>query len=134
MDFSQIKSVLLVDDDDTTNFLNKVFIKQHFPDLEVNIVKNGKEALSFIALNKTVISPAIVLLDTMMPVMDGWEFANTFDQTFDQDFKKDFVVVMLTASYSEEMAELIKSYPAIQHVIPKPLSDLKFRIFIEKNL
>ena len=43
----KLKSVLLVDDDDTTNFLNTFFINQVDTTLEVNVVQNGKEAIDF---------------------------------------------------------------------------------------
>ena len=41
----------MVDDDDTTNFLNKFFLSQVDSSLEINVVTNGKEALEFLALN-----------------------------------------------------------------------------------
>ncbi len=38
---------------------------------EVSAVANGAEALAYLASHE---NPCLILLDLMMPVMDGWEF------------------------------------------------------------
>ena len=39
---------------------------------ETATVANGREALEY--LHSTPLAPNVILLDLMMPVMDGWEF------------------------------------------------------------
>ena len=64
-----------MDDDDTTNFLNALFIKQVDSSIEINVVGNGQEAIEFLTLNeKADLMPCLLILDTNMPVMNGWEF------------------------------------------------------------
>lgn len=62
------KKVLLVDDSATSLVMNRVVITRKTPH-EVLIAENGPEGLKLAALNK----PDLILLDVMMPGMDGLE-------------------------------------------------------------
>ncbi len=129
----KIKSVLLVDDDETTNFLNKLFLKQLDSNLEVNVVLNGKEAIDFLLLNGKDISPCLLILDTNMPVMNGWEFLDEFEKKIDDPLKKKIVVVMLTAVDTEAVVSKAMDNPNVSDTAQKPLSDLLFRVLINKH-
>ncbi|WP_420601837.1 response regulator [Flagellimonas sp.] len=129
----RLKSVLLVDDDDTTNFLNRFFVKQLDNSLTVNTASNGKEAIEFLEnVPSEENMPCLLILDTNMPVMNGWEFLDVYDKQFDESFKKDVVVVMLTALDMEETTSLALANPNVTDTAQKPLSDLKFRVLINK--
>ena len=129
----RLKSVLLVDDDDTTNFLNRFFVRQLDTNLIVNTACNGKEAIEFLEQAPPEENmPCLLILDTNMPVMDGWEFLDTYENKFDEDFKKNVVVVMLTALDTEETTALALANPNVKDTAQKPLSDLKFRVLINK--
>lgn len=66
-------SILLVEDDD--------FIRQEVSEAlqdegyTVSAAAHGKEALALLADGE---KPSVVLLDLMMPVMNGWEFLKAF--------------------------------------------------------
>lgn len=66
-------SILLVEDDD--------FIRQEVSEAlqdegySVSTAAHGKEALALLAEGE---KPSVVLLDLMMPVMNGWEFLKAF--------------------------------------------------------
>ena len=62
------KKVLLVDDSATSLVMNRVVITRKTPH-EVLTAENGPEGLKLAALNK----PDLILLDVMMPGMDGLE-------------------------------------------------------------
>ena len=63
------KKILLVDDDSIYLFVAQRTIKLQFPDTEITVCKNGKEALQ--QLNEGV--PDVMLLDINMPILNGWE-------------------------------------------------------------
>lgn len=128
------KSVLLVDDDDTTNFLNRFFVRQVDTNLKVNTASNGKEAIEFLesSLNEDDI-PCLLILDTNMPVMNGWEFLDAFGEKFDEGFKEKIIVVMLTALDTEETTTLALANPNVRDTAQKPLSDLKFKVLMNKH-
>lgn len=77
--------------------------------------------------------PCLLILDTNMPIMNGWEFLDTFEKKFDEEFKKNVIVVMLTALDVKETTELALSNPNVTDTAQKPLSDLKFRVLINKH-
>lgn len=62
------KKVLLVDDSATSLVMNRIVITRKTPH-EVLTAENGPEGLRLAALNK----PDLILLDVMMPGMDGLE-------------------------------------------------------------
>jgi len=124
----------LVDDDDTTNFLNQFFIRQVDSSVEINVALNGKEAIDFLVLNgNDGIMPCLLILDTNMPVMNGWEFLAAFEKKFDPDFKKGVVIVMLTSLDLERSVKRAMDDPNVSDTAQKPLSDLKFRALINKH-
>ncbi|WP_350285752.1 response regulator [uncultured Croceitalea sp.] len=129
----KLKTVLLVDDDDTTNFLNKFFLNQLDKNLEVNIALNGREAMEFLMLNAKDILPCLIVLDTNMPVMDGWEFLKSFDQKIGDEIKKKTVVVMMTAVDTDAVVTRALSDPNVSDTAQKPLSDIKFKNLIKKH-
>ena len=66
--------VLVVDDDpDILQTLGLCLTSEGY---EVLLAANGKEALEVLRGEE----PAIILLDLMMPVMDGWQFVNELEQ------------------------------------------------------
>nr|WP_242593275.1 response regulator [Corallococcus exiguus] len=66
--------VLVVDDDpDILEALSEILEAEGF---EIRRARNGKEALERLEPDP----PHLILLDLMMPVMDGWEFAQRMRQ------------------------------------------------------
>ena len=67
------RRVLVVDDDpDILDALSEILEVEGY---RVQRARNGREALQRLELGL----PDLVLLDLMMPVMDGWEFARSLD-------------------------------------------------------
>jgi two-component system, chemotaxis family, chemotaxis protein CheY len=67
-------TVLVVDDDpDILEALSEILEAEGF---EIRRARNGKEALDRLEPDP----PQLILLDLMMPVMDGWEFAQRMRQ------------------------------------------------------
>ena len=126
----KLKSILLVDDDHSNNFLNKIFISQLDLDVEVDIALNGMEALDHI--ENSMIAPCLLLLDLRMPVMDGWEFLEAFDKKFPQEIKDQIVIVIISISGDKVDTSKARKNPHVQHYVTKPLSDLKFKKLIKK--
>ncbi|MEM9917952.1 MAG: response regulator [Bacteroidota bacterium] len=114
-------TILLVDDDETTNFYNELLIRQHFPKLEVAIVTNGQKALNYLQKHPY---PKIILLDINMPVMDGFEFLEIYQQ---QNHSDPPLIAMLTTSLNPDDIKLADAYPQIKKFLSKPLqiTDLK---------
>ncbi len=87
------KQVLLVDDDMRNAFALNKFLKSR--GMEVTIANNGKKALEILDRGDKV---DIVLMDIMMPVMDGYE---TMQRIRKQEKFKSLPILALTAKAME---------------------------------
>src|ERR1700712_1618420 len=97
----KLNTVLLVDDDRITNFINQRLIEKLNITQNVTALLNGKEAIDYIKttnLEKKQL-PDLILLDINMPVMDGFEFVNSFRALL---YEKKVIIVMLTTSSNEK--------------------------------
>ena len=123
----KIPCILLVDDDETTNYLNYRMLDRSGIVDETLIALNGKEALEIIK-NRFVDAeehkgtsnvPMLVLLDINMPIMNGLEFIELFD-ALDNTIKAKVTIIVLTTS--THPVDLEKMYQiGVQHFISKPL-------------
>jgi two-component system, chemotaxis family, chemotaxis protein CheY len=106
--------VLVVDDDpDILEALSEILEAEGF---EVRRAKNGLEALE--RLGPT--APDLVLLDLMMPVMDGWEFAQKMRQ---KDEYGRVPIIVLSAD--RNVGNKAKEIGAVGHLAkPFELNDL----------
>jgi CheY-like chemotaxis protein len=101
-------TVLVVDDDqDIREALCDLLVDAGY---RADSVANGKEALVY--LNSREL-PCVILLDLMMPVMDGWEFRRC--QQGDPRLAK-IPVVVITAAGNQGANSIIA-----ERVLPKPL-------------
>lgn len=81
--------VLIVEDDaDLRDMMAQLLALEGFP---TSAVSNGREALAYLRSHE---NPNLILLDLMMPVMDGWEFRR--EQQLDADLA-DVPVIVLSA-------------------------------------
>ena len=100
----KINYVLLVDDNDSDNFLHKRVIEKAGITDHIEIAENDKDALDFIVNrgeNENHLSvfskPELIFLDINMPIMDGWEFLQEYEK-LDEIKNGKTVIVILTTS------------------------------------
>jgi CheY-like chemotaxis protein len=90
------KTVLLVDDDEIHLSVTELSLKDEY---EILMVKSGEEALELLSKNQVI--PDLILLDILMPMMDGWV---VFDKIHDIAALK-FTPIMFYTSLDEESAK-----------------------------
>lgn len=122
-----INSVLLVDDDPITNFINTRLIKKMNIAEEFKVALNGKEALQKIEefCNNGNRCPEMILLDINMPVMDGFEFLRYFEKMNIKN-KEGARIVILTTSNNPGDLEKLKKFN-VKGFINKPLTEEKLK-------
>ncbi|HEX3761517.1 MAG TPA: response regulator [Kofleriaceae bacterium] len=101
--------VLIVDDDPDLLDVTSFVIENE--GMAVETARHGQEALALLAAGRM---PALVLLDLMMPVMNGWEFLAAVAK--DPRLEHIPVVVLTAAEHTE--------VPGAREVLSKPM-DLK---------
>merc|ERR1711974_197253 len=123
----KIKRVLLFDDDNITNKLNSMVLEKSGMVEQIDIAKNGEEALEFLKkplVDKSFPRPELILLDINMPIMNGWEFLEAY-KAMPEEYQGGIVIMMLTSSLNKTDELKSKNYK-IDKFIKKPLTVDKF--------
>jgi CheY-like chemotaxis protein len=113
----KLSCILLIDDDEPTNFLNKMVVDELDIARHVQVVTNGQEALDY--LNGTGPRPELILLNINMPLMDGWEFVDRYTTLVTS--QKANALVMLTTSLNPNDEKTAMANAEIAGFVNKPL-------------
>ena len=103
--------ILIVDDN--PNYLGDALPMYGY---EVDIAKNGVEALHKLTSNESNVKFDLVLLDVMMPKMDGWQ---TLKYIRNNDKIKTIPIIMITA-VNEESKQIMGLKTGADDYITKP--------------
>jgi CheY-like chemotaxis protein len=104
------KKILVVDDEDDVRMFLQDFLSER--DLEVHTAENGKEALEKVGK----LLPDVVLLDVMMPIMDGLQCLENIKKKYPET-----VVIMITAFKDDARINRAKLLGAYNYIV-KPFS------------
>jgi len=105
-----LKKVLVVDDSEVHLLIAEGILKGKY---DTTTAKSGKEALATISKGYT---PDVILLDVLMPEMDGWE---TFNKIKGISLLKDVPIAFLT-SVDGEREKMYASRIGAADLITKP--------------
>jgi CheY-like chemotaxis protein len=128
-----LNSVLLIDDDEPTNYINKMLIEDSGFVRQVEVVQSGQAALNYLIHSSKMNSqhqlPELIFLDINMPAMNGWEFLSKYSELKVED-KKKTIIIMLTTTLNPDDELKAYSQPEIAAFESKPLTkDKLIRIF-----
>ncbi len=123
----KLKCILLIDDDQITNFINKKILDNIDAAEHVFAVESGEEALEYLTATgryegQQLSKPDLILLDINMPGIDGFEFIEKY-KTLSGEQKGDVVVVMLTKSVFPHNEVRATSMSEISDFKYKPLTE-----------
>lgn len=129
---NKLNGILLVDDDKTTNFLNRLLLEDLAVADKVLVAENGREALRLVEQqDKEGACPTLILLDINMPVMSGFEFLEAYTRT-EVSCKQNIVIVMLTTSLHPKDVNRLHEMP-IQGMLSKPLTRQKVQDLMHQH-
>ncbi|WP_186292767.1 response regulator [Mucilaginibacter corticis] len=123
----QTKTLLVLDDDDLFHriltFANKPNFFHHiYHHFEVEAL------IDYLSLNKQLAAnlPDVIFVDLSIPVNDGWNFLNTYEE-IRASLCKEINVYILTASVRKSDRERASGYTFVKQFISKPFTMDQFR-------
>ena len=117
--------ILIVDDSDTNLFLLQGLLEDE--GYSVTVTGNPKEGLAYIEKGHNVV---LILLDIMMPGMDGFEF---LEQLSERNKLSEIPVIMVTARDDRQSQEKALNMGASNYMV-KPLNIKKVINTIRQHL
>ena len=127
----QLNCILLIDDDEPTNFLNKLTLEQAGCTQQIRIAQSGQEALDYLQDENATPRPDLIFLDINMPAMDGWEFLERY-RSLPPARKADIVLIMLTTSLNPDDEKRTRAIPEVAGFENKPLSQEQLNHLLKK--
>jgi len=120
-----IPLVMLVDDNDTDNFISKRIIEITKFANDVEIKNSGKSALEYLKENEGDLGrlPEIIFLDINMPIVDGFVFLYEFEK-FNDSLKNKCKVIILSSSDNKRDIDKIINNDHVIKFITKPLTEV----------
>ncbi|HEX8548661.1 MAG TPA: response regulator [Cytophagaceae bacterium] len=121
---SNIELVMLVDDNDTDNFIHKRVLELTGFCTNIIVKNSGKSALEYLHENKNNLEvlPNIIFLDINMPIVDGFVFLFEYEN-FPENLKEKCKIVILSSSDSKRDIDRIVDNEYVINFITKPLSE-----------
>jgi CheY-like chemotaxis protein len=117
--------ILLVDDDEINNFISQAIIERLGFCNKIIKACHGLQALELITgnFNKENCCPEIILLDLTMPIMDAFEFLQSFNKLQFAN-KQDVKIIILTTSNNPKDIENLREF-GVFGFVHKPLTEDK---------
>jgi len=121
-------SVLLIDDNEIDNFINKKMLETNYFSKNIYTTLNGKMALEFI--NDVIRSngtgegnfPDLIIVDLNMPVMNGFEFIENVKKIKSEKLSNCKIAILTSSIYNEDRVKAEKIDDTIVFV-NKPLTN-----------
>lgn len=135
----KLKCILLVDDDEPTNFVNSILLRKAEISESIVAFQWGEEALDYLVNKNGFISksdehpvPDLILLDINMPKMNGWEFVDEYKK-LPIELLNSIKLIMLTTSINPDDEAKAKSIKEIHDFFSKPLTSNRVADIVHKH-
>ncbi|MGB0432105.1 MAG: response regulator [Bacteroidia bacterium] len=130
----QVKNACIIDDDEIFRFIMKKHIKNQ--NLAENILcfENGQDAIEYMKTNRLENDslPDVIFLDINMPVMDGWDFVDEYNE-LKKNIVKDATVFMISSSVDDRDISRAHDSDVITEYVAKPVDKERISDLMSKN-
>jgi len=132
---NKLPAVLLVDDDQTTNYLNRLLLEKLAVADHILVAHDGREALDLLATYcqpSTPQCPRLILLDVNMPGMNGIQFLEAYRQ-LPIATQNTIIIVMLTTSLHPRDVQRVQELDTVSGFVSKPLTTAKIEAILAEH-
>jgi CheY-like chemotaxis protein len=128
----QIETVLLIDDDEISNFLTATVLKNSQIFRHIQVTSDGREALEWLGQQQKVSAryPDLILLDLNMPKMNGFTFLKSL-RDLPGPNPKSRIIVLSTSNYQEDF-DYLRQFPEVEVFLNKPLTEESLKYILNR--
>ena len=123
--------ILSIDDDDINNFVAEEWIKSNTEQTEFMAFTSAEDALQHLRSCTKAVYPHLILCDLNMPMYDGFEFIELYENEFYPDFPETKLVV-LSSSLRKQDIDQSKSYASVSDFVAKHSVQKNFEYILER--
>jgi CheY-like chemotaxis protein len=125
-------SFILVEHAEIDIYIATELIKRVLGDVVVETFLTAEAAMNHIVLNKaSAADRRLILLDLMMPGMDGFNFVSLFE-TLPRRVRGTYRIIIITSSMNRTELERLRKRRDVEMIIEKPLTNDKFRSILKQ--
>ena len=130
-----LSNIIFVDDDPTSNYIHNLVIKKLEIKVNTYFFLNVDDALNFLLnreLQENDIANDIIFIDINMPVKDGWDFIQEFEDNIAENEQKK-IIIMMSSVINKNDADRIKNHKMIDDFMLKPFSEEMLENIFDKH-
>ena len=134
---TKLRNVVLIDDNETTSFLNNRLLGRLEVAEEVKTFSRADEAFEALwgkaVANNQVpeVAPELVFVDLKMPGVNGFEFLKMYSDLPEAVQQKTVMAVLTTSMHAADTAR-VAAYPNVEYMT-KPLTEEKMQKLLQKR-
>ena len=112
-------SFIIIDDRELDCFITKKIIQETGLDCAIEIFFDATSGLNSIKKVPIINAITVILLDILMPVMNGYQFIEEFE-ILPEEIRKKYKIIAITTSLNKIEIAKISNYDEVITVLKKP--------------
>ena len=114
---------IVIDDSKLNCFIAEKIILSNKNAVSVSVFMEATEALEYIKSRPDIEIPSrtLIVVDIQMPVMNGFEFVESFEK-LPESIRKQYDIFMISSSVNSSDHTRVSNYPSVKKLLQKPLT------------